>query len=303
MDGVMVHIGRLLSAMITPFDRLGRVDYAQAQRLAVALVKSGSDGLVITGTTGESPTLTKEEKIRLWSDVKQAVGSGVSVIAGTGSYNTAESIELSREAERAGADATLLVVPYYNKPTDEGLYLHFRTIAESISLPCILYNVPSRTVTNLNAETTLRLSQVTNIIGIKEASGDLEQISRIIEGSPQGFRVWSGNDSDTFGLMCLGAYGVISVASHLVGLQIKAMMDKLLAGHVAESAKEHLRLMPIFSGLFVISNPSPVKHCVNLAGLPVGKPRLPLLEPDDPTSAFLMELMSRYQIDLTAVLT
>ena len=175
----MVNIGRLITAMVTPFNTDGAVDYSQARRLASSLINSGSDGLVISGTTGESPALSTSEKLRLFTEIKSELGDRGSVIAGTGSYSTSESIELTREAESIGVDAVLLVVPYYNKPTQEGLYQHFKSIAESTSLPCILYNVPSRTITNLNWETTLRLSQIDNIIGIKEASGDFDQIARI----------------------------------------------------------------------------------------------------------------------------
>lgn len=294
----MVTVGRLITAMVTPFDTQGEVDYAQARRLASALLDSGSDGLVVSGTTGESPALTKDEKLRLFREIKAELGDRGAVVAGTGNYSTAESIELTREAEKEGADAALLVVPYYNKPTQEGLYLHFKAIAESTSLPCILYNVPSRTITSLAWETTLRLAQVDNIIGVKEASGDFDQIARIISGAPKGFQVWSGNDSDTFGIMTMGGYGVVSVASHLVGRQIKDMMDMIVAGKMSEAASEHLRLTPIFKGLFIVSNPIPVKYGVNQAGFNVGKPRLPLTEPDEKTAQQLQAMLKEYAIDL-----
>ncbi len=294
----MVDIGRLITAMVTPFDAGGEVDYAQARRLASALLESGSDGLVVSGTTGESPTLTTEEKLRLFREVKSELGDGGAVVAGTGNYSTAESIELTREAEAAGADAALLVVPYYNKPTQEGLYLHFRAIAESTGLPCVLYNVPSRTITSLSWETTLRLAEIDNIVGVKEASGDFDQIARIIAGAPEGFRVWSGNDSDTFGIMAMGGYGVVSVASHLVGRQIKCMMDATVEGRTAEAAAEHLRLTPIFKGLFVLSNPIPVKFGLNEAGFDVGAPRLPLTPPDERTAQQLRAMMEAYTVDL-----
>jgi 4-hydroxy-tetrahydrodipicolinate synthase len=294
----MVTVGRLITAMVTPFDVHGHVDYTQAKRLASSLIDSGSDGLVISGTTGESPTLTKDEKIHLFREIKTELGDRGAVVAGTGNYSTAESIELTQEAEKEGADAVLLVVPYYNKPTQEGLYQHFKAIAESTNLPCILYNVPSRTITSLAWETTLRLSQIDNIIGVKEASGDFEQIARIIAGAPLGFHVWSGNDSDTFSIMTMGGYGVISVASHIVGLQIKSMMDLTVAGRTAEAAFEHLRLTPIFKGLFVVSNPIPIKYSLNQAGFDVGKPRLPLTEPDEKTAQQIQMMLSSYKIDL-----
>ena len=294
----MTEIGRLITAMITPFDDQGKVDYAQAKRLAQALLDSGSDGLVIAGTTGESPVLSTEEKIRLFAEVKEAIGDRGAVVAGTGNYNTAESIELSREAEKAGADALLLTVPYYNKPSQEGMYQHFKAIAESVSLPCVLYNVPSRTSINMTHETTLRLSQVDNIIGVKEASSDLDQIERVIAGAPDGFRVWSGNDNETFYIMAMGGYGVVSVVSHLVGRQIKQMMGLLLEGDIEKAAAEHHRLMPLFKGMFMVSNPIPVKYSVNQAGFNAGSPRLPLVVPDEKTADQIDQLLSRYEIDL-----
>jgi 4-hydroxy-tetrahydrodipicolinate synthase len=294
----MVEIGRLLTAMVTPFDSEGKVNYPKAKALARALLNSGSDGLVVAGTTGEAPTLTHDEKLRLFRETKEAVGADGSIVAGTGNYNTAESIILSKEAEGIGVDGLLLTVPYYNKPTQEGLYQHFKVIAESTSLPCIVYNVPSRTVTNMTAETTIRLSGIENIVGVKEASGDMEQAASIVSGARPGFRVWSGNDSDTFAIMCMGGYGVISVASHLVGKQIKGMMDLVLAGKLEAASREHLRLMPISTGLFIISNPMPVKYAVDKAGFGVGGPRLPMLVPDKATAARVDDIVSAYDIDL-----
>ena len=294
----MADIGRLLTAMVTPFDDEGRVDYEQARRLATALVESGSDGVVVAGTTGESPSLTRVEQTRLFAEIHDALDGKGNVVAGTGSNSTAEAVEYTEDAQEVGADAALLVVPYYNKPTQEGLYLHFKAIAESTDLPCILYNVPSRTITNLSAETTIRLSQVPNIIGVKEASADFDQIATIIEGADDGFQVWSGNDADTFSIMCLGGYGVVSVASHLVGRQIKGMMQMFLDGSVAGAAAEHRRMLPLFKGIFVVANPIPVKYCVNLAGFNVGSTRLPLNDPDEKTETFLTDLLSRYEVDL-----
>ncbi len=294
----MAEIGRLLTAMVTPFDDKGNVDYEQAKRLALALVASGSDGVVVVGTTGESPALTPEEQKRLFVEVKSALkGKGV-VIAGTGSNNTAEAVHYTQDAQEAGVDGCLLVVPYYNNPTQEGLYLHFKAIAESTDLPCILYNVPARTVRNMTADTTVRLSGIKNIVGVKEASADMGQIGTIIRETDKGFHVWSGNDADTFLIMCMGGYGVVSVASHLVGKQIKGMMNMVLDGAVAGAAKEHLRMLPLSQGLFVVANPIPVKYCVNKAGFNVGAPRLPLNAPDEKTAKFLDELMSKYEVDL-----
>ncbi len=294
----MAGLGRLFTAMVTPFDAEGEVDYEQAKRLATALLDSGSDGLVVTGTTGERSTLTDEEQFKLFAAVKEVVGGRGTVMAGTGGNCTRESLEMTREAERIGVDAVLLVVPYYNKPTQEGLFEHFKAIAQGTSLPCILYNVPSRTVTNLAADTVIRLSQVDNIVGVKEASANLDQIAKIIDGAHGEFLVYSGNDSDTLPILALGGYGVISVASHLVGAQIKEMIDGFLAGKASEAATIHRRLLPLVNALFVLSNPIPVKHALNYVGCAVGKPRLPLTEPDGKSAALIEATLNNYQIDL-----
>ena len=291
-------LGHLLTAMVTPFDSQGEVDYLQAKKLALALLDSGSDGIVVSGTTGESPTLSSDEKLRLFSEIKSAVvGRGV-VVAGTGNNDTKESQEVTREAEKIGVDACLLVVPYYNRPTQQGLWEHFKNIAQSTTLPCIVYNVPSRTVTSLAADTLIKLSQIDNIVGVKEASGDLGQIAAIIQGTREDFLVYSGNDSDTFPLLALGGYGVISVASHLVGMQIKVMMDKFLNGEVREAAKIHRYLLPLINTLFIVSNPVPLKWALNYVGFPVGKPRLPLVEPDEKSANLIQTMLKKYKVDL-----
>jgi len=294
----MKQLGRLLTAMVTPFNEAGMVDYEQTKRLAQALLNSGSEGLVVSGTTGESPTLSREEKLRLFAEVKSAVGEKGTVIAGTGSNNTAQSLELTKEAERIGVDACLLVVPYYNKPAQEGLYQHFKTIAQGTNLPCILYNVPSRTVTSLSADTAIKLSHIDNIIGVKEASGNLGQISKIIGEAREDFLVWSGNDSDTLPILALGGYGIISVASHLVGNQIKEMIDSIASGKIDEAASIHRHLLPLIDAMFVVSNPIPVKYALNHVGFNVGKPRLPLTEPDEKSATLIKDTLKRYQIDL-----
>jgi len=290
----MKKLGRLLTAMVTPFNKGGMVDYEQAKKLALALLNSGSSGVLVVGTTGESPTLTRQEELCLFSEVKSAVGERGAVVAGTGSNSTAEAIETTKEAERIGVDACLLVVPYYNKPTQEGLYQHFKAIAQSTNLPCILYNVPSRTVTNLSAETVIKLSQIDNIIGVKEASGNLGQISQIISNTGEDFLVWSGNDGDTLPILALGGYGIISVASHLVGKQIKEMIDSFTSGKTDKAAEIHRHLLPLVDALFIISNPIPVKYAVNYVGFNVGKPRLPLTEPDEKTAAFIKATLKNY---------
>lgn len=265
----------------------------------MALLDSGSEGVVVVGSTGESPTLIREEELRLFTEVKSVVGERGVVIAGTGSNSTAEAMEVTGEAERVGVDACLLVVPYYNKPTQEGLYQHFKTIAQSTALPCILYNVPSRTVVNLSADTVIKLGHIDNIIGIKEASGNLEQVARVISSTKDDFLVWSGNDSDTLPILALGGYGVVSVASHLVGRQIREMIDRFIEGKTDEAAAIHRRLLPLVDALFVVSNPMPVKYALNYLGINVGKPRLPLTELDEKSAALIRDTLKSYQIDLS----
>jgi len=294
----MTELGRLFTAMVTPFDERGQVDYSQARRLASALLESGSDGLVVTGTTGESPTLTREEKIRLWAEVKAEVGNKGAVVAGSGNYCTAESIELTKEAEKVGADGILLVVPYYNKPPQEGLYAHFEAIAKETSLPCIIYNVPSRTVTDIKAETVVKLSQIDNIVGIKEASANFDQITKIISSARRGFKVWSGNDGDTLAILAMGGYGVVSVISHLVGLQIREMIQKFLKGDHAEAATIHRHLLPLVNSMFSVTSPIPLKYAMRMVGFDVGPTRLPLLGPDAASGAKILESLKKFRIDL-----
>ncbi len=294
----MAELGRLITAMVTPFNSKGDIDYKQAKKLALALLKSGSDGLLVSGSTGESPTLSKEEKLRLLAEVKSAVGDRGAVIGGTGNYNTRESIELTREAEKIGVDAALLVVPYYNKPTQQGLKEHFQAIAKSTSLPCILYNVPSRTITSLSAETVIELSRIDNIVGLKEASGDLVHTAKILGGAKKGFLLYSGNDSDTFPILSIGGYGVISVASHLVGIQVSDMISKTVSGKTAKAAAIHHKLLPLMNVLFIVANPMPIKYALNCVGFNVGKPRLPLTPPDEKSAATIETVLKRYKIDL-----
>jgi len=291
-------VSRLLTAMVTPFDARGEVDYQQAKKLALSLLDSGSDGLVVSGTTGESPTLNREEKLRLFAEIKSVVADRGTVVAGTGNYDTRESQKLTNEAEKVGVDACLLVVPYYNRPTQQGLLEHFKAIAQSTTLPCIIYNVPSRTVTNLTADTLIKLSQIDNIVGVKEASGNLGQIAEIIQGTREDFLVYSGNDSDTLPILALGGYGVVSIASHLVGIQIKDMIEKSLGGEFQEAAKIHRYLLPLVNALFIVSNPVPVKWALNYVGFRVGKPRLPLVEPDEKSADLIRATLKNYSIDL-----
>ena len=294
----MTTFGRLLTAMITPFDEAGNIDYEQARKLAKGLVSSGTDGLVIGGTTGESPSMSDDEKVRLFAEVIEAVGNSASVIAGTTDNNHKKSIELSQEAEKVGADGLLLTVPAYNKPTQEGLYQNFKAISEATSLPGLLYNVPSRTSLNMEVETTLRLAEIDSIVGVKEASSDYVQITNIIDKAPDGFEVWSGNDDETFPIMCVGGHGVVSVASNLYGNQIKTMMGLILEGNIESAATLHKKMLPIFKALFWVTNPIPIKYAVNRAGFRAGKNRLPLCDPDKTFTSKFDAVMDLYEPDL-----
>lgn len=273
----MPTFGRLITAMVTPMHPDRSVDYPRAAELARRLVASGSDGLVVSGTTGESPTLSADEKLKLFETVVEAVGGQAAVIGGTGSYNTEETVRLTARAAETGVDGILLVTPYYNKPPQEGLYQHFKAAAEATKLPCILYNVPSRTSINMTAQTTLRLAQIPNIVGVKECA-DLAQVAEIVAGAPEGFRVWSGDDANALPAMAVGGYGVISVASHVVGREMQEMIQAFVAGQVDQAAAWHRRLLPVFKGLFAVTNPVLVKAALEMTGFPVGPLRLPLVE-------------------------
>ncbi|MDQ7844841.1 MAG: 4-hydroxy-tetrahydrodipicolinate synthase [Armatimonadota bacterium] len=274
----MAIFGRVLTAMATPFDADGAVNWGEAARLARHLVDHGSDGIVVAGTTGESPTLSDEEKVRLFRTVKEAVGDRAAVVAGTGTYDTRHSIHLSREAERAGADGLLLVNPYYNRPSQDGLYAHFRAIAESTRLPCMLYNIPGRTGVNCLPETIARLSEIPNIVAVKEATGNLDQASEIRRRTKDDFLIYSGDDSLTLPILAVGGTGVVSVASHLVGPDIQEMVRAYERGEVRRALQLHLRLLPLFKVLFITTNPVPLKAALNMSGFQVGVPRLPLVE-------------------------
>lgn len=270
--------GSLITAMVTPYRDDLSLNLDLAGELADFLVENGSDSLVVSGTTGESPVLSIKEKLDLFKAVSQAVKGRAKVIAGTGNYCTEETIELTQKAEKAGVDGCMLVVPYYNKPPQEGLKKHFQAVAAKTSLPILLYNVPSRTACNLEAETTIELSSVENIIGIKEASGNLAQIGKIIAATPDNFLVYSGDDAFTFPLLALGGDGVISVASHVAGPQIKKMINLFKKGDFKKALDYHHKLMPLFKTLFLKTNPILTKASVELIGFPVGPPRLPLIE-------------------------
>lgn len=267
--------GRLLTAMLTPFKTDGSVDYQNAEKLAVLLTSDGSDGVVVSGTTGESPTLSDDEKIELVKAIKKAI-PGKTVVAGTGSNDTHHSVKLSERAMKAGADALLAVVPYYNKPPQEGMYQHFRAISEVG--PTIMYNIQGRTAINMTAATTLRCAQLPGIIGVKEASGDLDQIGLVCAGKPDGFQVWSGDDSWTLPLLAMGGHGVICVVSHIAGRSMKRMIESYAKGEHEVARKIHLGLLPVIKSLMTTAaNPMPIKSVVNAMGFPAGQFRLPLV--------------------------
>lgn len=284
-------IPRLLTAMITPYDGDLQVDYTKAAELAEYLVNNGTEGIVVSGTTGEAPVLSDEEKLRLFAAVKGKMGDRIPVWAGTGSNDTRHTVELSREAEKLGVDGILMVCPYYNKPSQEGLYKHFKQVAEAISLPIMLYNIPGRTGINMQPETIIRLTEIDNIVAIKEASGSLDQVSSLLTMLPEGKVVYSGDDSLTLPMMALGAQGVVSIASHLIGMPMRDMIDAFITGDVKRAAELHKQLFPIFKGLFITSNPVPLKEALNQLGLNVGGLRLPLAEADDKEKVFIRELL------------
>jgi 4-hydroxy-tetrahydrodipicolinate synthase len=294
----MKKLGRLLTAMVTPFKENGEVDYKQAKKLAVALLDSGSEGVVVAATTGEAPTLSWDEELRLFAEVKSAVGNRGTIVAYTGSNSTAEAVEATEKAERIGVEACLSVVPYYNRPNQEGIYQHFKTIAESTSLPIIMYNIPSRVVVNMEPETIARLSKIDNIIGVKEASGNMEHVAKTLNSAREGFLIWSGNDNDTFLIMALGGYGVIGVTTHLVGKQYKKMIDLILKSQIAEAAAIHRSLVPLVNAMFLAPSPAPIKYALNHLGFRVGQPRLPLVVPDEKAAALIKDTLKKYKIDL-----
>lgn len=293
----MVNFGRVLTAMITPFQADGSVNYAVAEKLAVHLVEHGTDTVVVCGTTGESPTLSWEEEFELFQVIKKAVSGKAKVMAGTGSNSTKEAIAATQKADTLGLDGSLQVVPYYNKPPQEGLYQHFCAIAQaSPNLPLMLYNIPGRTGQNLLPETVARLSEVPNIVAIKEASGSLDQVSEVRRLTPPEFQIYSGDDSLTLPMLAVGAKGVVSVASHLVGIQLQEMIRAFEAGQVQQATQIHLKLLPLFKALFVTTNPIPLKAALSLQGWEVGSVRLPLCAPDESIRVKLTEILNQLEL-------
>ncbi len=276
-DGDIMDFGRLLTAMVTPFDENNRMDLNITTQLIEHLIATGSDGLVVAGTTGESPTLSHEEKITLFKHVVKVVAGRVPIIAGTGSNNTQASIELTKEAEQIGVDGALVVTPYYNKPNQEGLYQHYAAIAKETKLPIMLYNIPSRAVVRLNVETVVALSQIENIVAVKDSTGDLDGIASILEQADDGFSVYSGDDSLTLPIQSIGGSGIVSVSSHIIGKEMKEMIELFEQGKVNEASRLHRKLLPIMRALFMAPSPSPVKSALKYQQIDVGSVRLPLV--------------------------
>lgn len=286
-----IDFGRILTAMVTPFNKDLSVNYDLARKLARHLVQSGSDGLVVAGTTGEGPTLTKDEKIELYRVIVEEVGGRASVIANTGGNSTSESIALTRAAQKVGIDGVMLVAPYYNKPSQEGMYIHFKSLAECTDLPIIIYNIPGRTSVNLLPRTLASLAEISNIVAIKESSGNMDQISELSLSLPDNFAIYSGDDSLTLPIVTLGGKGVISVASHLIGERMQDMINAFSSGNVTLATDIHLELFPFFRGIFITTNPVPIKCALNMAGWQVGAPRLPLVEATQAEKESIRRLM------------
>ena len=293
----MVDFGRVLTAMITPFKEDGSVNYDMAAQLAAYLANNGTDTLVVCGTTGEAPTLTWEEEYQLFSVVLEAVDQKAKVIAGCGSNSTKEAIAATQKAAKIDIHGTLQVVPYYNKPPQAGLYQHFQAVAQaSPDLPVLLYNVPGRTGQNLQPETVARLASVKNIVGIKESSGNIDQVSEIRRLTPKEFQIYSGDDYMTLPLLAIGAKGVVSVASHLVGPKLQQMIQAFSSGQVQVATEIHLQLFPLFKALFVTTNPIPVKQALKLQGWEVGSTRLPVCEADTSISQKLETVLKELNL-------
>ena len=287
----MVHFGRVSTAMVTPFDKKGHIDFAKTTQLVNYLIENGTDSLVIAGTTGESPTLSKEEKLALFNHVVKVVQKRVPIIAGTGSNNTYASVELTKKAEQLGVDAIMVVAPYYNKPSQEGLYQHFKAVAEATTLPVMVYNIPGRSVVNILPETIIRLSHIPNIVAVKEASGDLNAMTHIIANTAEDFVLYSGDDALTIPVLAIGGAGVVSVASHVIGNELQEMVKAFFEGENNKAAKIHQQLLPIMQGLFAAPSPAPVKTALQVNGLDVGSVRLPLVGLTEQERATLISLL------------
>ena len=271
--------GRLIPAMVTPFDENLDLDLPRARKLATRLIDGGADSLLINATTGEAPTIFYPQKLELFQAVIEEVSGRVPIIAYTGDNCTADSVDFAQKVEKLGVDGMLLVVPYYNKPPQEGMYQHFKAIADAVSVPCMLYNIPGRCAVNMEAQTTLRIARdCKNVIGIKEASGDMAQIQEIIDGAPDGFSVYSGDDAATLEIMKMGGVGVVSTIGNVCPSRMKEIVDLAASGNFDEAQKKNDELLPLMEGLFATTNPILVKEALDLLGFNVGGVRLPLVD-------------------------
>lgn len=287
--------GRMMTAMITPFDDGMNVDFGKAADIAEYLLEQGNDGVVVAGTTGESPTLTAEEKLELFRVVKERVGNRGFVIAGTGSNSTEASVEMSVAAEKTGVDGIMAVAPYYNKPCQEGLFRHFEAIAEAVSLPVMVYNIPGRTGVNILPETMARLAGIRNIKALKEAGGSPDQMSRLRRSLPADFSIYSGDDSLTLPFLSLGGCGVVSVVSHVAGKDMRRMIECFVEGQVGEAEEIHRKIFPLIKAMFVKTNPIPVKAAMKIMGIDKGSLRLPLVELAGEELELLVSEMKKYR--------
>lgn len=292
----MIHFGRLSTAMVTPFDNKGNIDFPKTTKLIEQLLLTGTESIVVAGTTGESPTLTTEEKLALFKHVVKIVDKRVPVIAGTGSNNTRASIDLTKQAEEIGVDAIMLVVPYYNKPSQAGMYAHFKAIAETTKLPVMLYNIPGRSVVNMEPATVIELSKIDNIVAIKESSGNLDAATEIIANTDDSFNVYSGDDSLALPILSVGGVGVVSVASHVIGNEIQQMIHSFVDGNYQGAAKTHQKILPVIKGLFQAPNPVPVKTALQLTGFDVGTVRLPLIPLNEQERQNLTHILESVQL-------
>ena len=286
--------GRVGTAMVTPFDVNGNIDFDKATDLVNYLLDNGTDSLIVAGTTGESPTLTTEEKVALYRHVVEVVNGRVPVVAGTGSNNTRDSIELTKKAEKAGANAIMLVAPYYNKPDQDGLYEHFKAIATDTNLPVMMYNIPGRCSINISVDTIVKLSKVENIVAVKEASGDLNAMAEIISRTSDDFYLYTGDDSNTLPVLAIGGRGVISVASHIIGNEMQEMISLFESGDVKKAALLHQHLLPIMKGLFIGPNPVPLKYALQAKGIDTGSVRLPLVPLQKEKQSIIDDLLKKY---------
>ncbi|MFB1081056.1 4-hydroxy-tetrahydrodipicolinate synthase [Jeotgalibacillus sp. JSM ZJ347] len=296
-----MNFGRVSTAMTTPFDQQNRIDYGRLENLINHLLDNGTDSLVVAGTTGESPTLTSEEKIELFKATVKFVNGRVPVVAGTGTNSTDSTISLSLAAKDAGVDAIMLVAPYYSKPSQAGLKKHFTEVAEKVGLPVMIYNIPGRSAVNIEPETVISLSSVPNIVAVKEASGSLDQMTEIIAGTEDQFQVYSGDDGLTLPLLSIGGAGVVSVTSHVAGNEMQEMISCFLSGEHSKAASIHQLLLPLTRALFAQPSPSPVKSALNHQGILCGGVRLPLVELDQNEETQLREALNEFRLKMSGI--